>query len=99
MLRWLDDSTERYTTLIANLTAIRADLLKQLGSENLVLFNDTPQNGGDFVTDNHVTNATKTTSKADVATPIARLKEVEEKLRNYYTDWADEFNRFVILVS
>lgn len=32
----------------------------------------------------------------DFNTPIERFREVQEKLRNLYADWADEFSRFVI---
>lgn len=32
----------------------------------------------------------------DVTTPIERFREVQEKLRNLYAEWADGFSRFVI---
>lgn len=114
------------------------------------LHNDTPQNGGDFLTDPYVSDARKTTDTinetntddtttttngsdssstksettttvsgtnsstnsgtsstksestasstvgSDVTTPIERLNEVRQKLRNLYTDWASEFAQFVI---
>lgn len=97
-VRWYQESSERYGKLIGLLTGIESKLMDQLGSENMTLFTDTPQNGSGWLSaqDDFVTNATKVTNKADVATPIARLKEVQDNLRNYYVDWADGFSRFVI---
>lgn len=41
-------------------------------------------------------SSTSSTVGSDVTTPIERLNEVRQKLRNLYADWADEFSRFVI---
>ena len=114
------------------------------------LHNDTPQSGGDFLTDPYVSDARKTTDTfnetnadntttttngsdssttnskttttvsgtnsstnsgtssstsessalstvgSDVTTPIERLNEVRQKLRNLYADWAAEFAQFAI---
>lgn len=95
-VRWLRESKERYLPLITNLTAIQSKLMDRIGSQSVTLFNDTPQNGGDFTTDPYTTNATKSTTETDGASPIARLKEVQDLLRNYYGDWANEFSRFII---
>lgn len=97
-MRWYQESAEKYGKLIGLLTGIENKLMDQLGSENLTLFTDTPQDGSNWLSneDDYVTNATRVSNKADVATPIARLKEVQDNLRNYYADWADEFSRFVI---
>ena len=95
-LRWLRESKERYVPLITNLETIKTKLMDRIGSQSVTLFNDTPQNGGNFVLDPYTTNATKSTTESDVATPIARLKEVQDLLRNYYADWANEFSRFII---
>lgn len=106
--RWLNESTERYSILIENLNQIKSKLMAQVQSTTtsdndvLALFNDTPQAGGDFTGDDYVTNASKNTSSSsttiatDAATPIARLKEVQDKLDSLYGRWADEFSRFVL---
>lgn len=106
--RWLNESTETYSILIENLNQIKNKLMAQVqsttttDSDNLSLFNDTPQNGGDFESDDYVTNASKNTNSSsttiatDAATPIARLKEVQDKLNSLYGRWADEFSRFVL---
>jgi len=136
MVRWLKESTERYSTLIAAYEGVKTNLMGKVqtisndegeletssssnneGSESrLELHNDTPQSGGDFTTDPYVTDARKTTGSnssenesnssstnssittvsSDVTTPIERLNEVRQKLRNLYADWSEEFAQFII---
>ena len=76
------------------------DLLNQIESsaENEVKFNDTPQNGGDFTTDDHLTNIskTKTTSKVDGATAMERIDEIRRRFTDLYNDWANRFDRLFI---
>ena len=72
------------------------DLLKKLESSSKTLFNDTPQAGGDFTRDPYITNATQVNTSTDTATPMARLKEVQDNITNYYKEWADEFEKFII---
>lgn len=98
IVRWLKESGDIYPLLIEKLSDIKANLMDQLGSTNLTLYNDTPQEASEtfFTGEAYVTNATKVTTSADVTTPIARLKEVQDNLRSYYSDWADGFARFVI---
>lgn len=38
----------------------------------------------------------ESTVENDVETPIERFHEVQQKLRNLYADWANEFSRFVL---
>lgn len=76
------------------------DLLNQIESsaENEVKFNDTPQNGGDFTTDDHLTNIskTKTTSKVDGATAMERIDEIRRRYTDLYGDWVNRFDRLFI---
>ena len=93
---WLNQTYPKYKELIDLYESQKDDLLKQLKSSSKTLFNDTPQAGGDFTTDPYVTNATQVETSTDTATPIARLKEVQDNIDNYYKKWADEFEKFVI---
>lgn len=93
---WLNRSMPVYKTLIANLEAEKSHLLDKISSQSQSRFNDTPQDGGDFSDDNHTTNITTTTVTNDVATPIARLAEIEAGLKNYYSSWSKEFEQFII---
>ena len=57
-------------------------------------------------TNNNLANSTNstdtgTTSNSDSVyddrdTPIERLNEIENKLRNFYADWANEFSKFIL---
>lgn len=94
---WLVESQERYGKLIELYKAEENKWLEKLGSESTTLFNDTPQAGGSFTTDNYVTNATKVNTTADVGTPMARVKEVRDNLESLYNSWANEFRKFIIM--
>ena len=93
---WLHQTYPKYKKLIDLYESQENDLLKQLESSSKTLFNDTPQAGGDFTTDPYVTNATQVNTSTDTATPMARLKEVQDNIVNFYKNWADEFEKFVI---
>ena len=93
---WINQTYPKYNKLITLYESQENDLLKQLESSSKTLFNDTPQAGGDFTTDPYVTNATQVETSTDTATPMARLKEVQDNIVNYYKEWADEFEKFII---
>ena len=93
---WLNQTYPKYKKLLDLYEDQENNLLKQLESSSKTLFNDTPQAGGDFTTDPYVTNATQVNTSTDTATPIARLKEVQDNIVNYYKKWADEFEKFII---
>lgn len=71
--------------------------MDRLGSTATTLFNDTPQSGGDVTTSSYITNATTATTTADVGTPMARLKEIQDNLDNVYITWSNEFRKFILL--
>ena len=93
---WLNQTYHKYSELINLYESQKDDLLKQLQSSSKTLFNDTPQAGGDFTADPYITNATQVETSTDTATPIARLKEIQDNLVNFYKKWADEFEKFII---
>lgn len=93
---WLYGSEKRYSTLITNYEEQKNRLMDKLTSKATTLFNDTPQDGGDVTADGYITNATTATTTSDVATPIARLKEIQNNLENLYEEWSKEFRKFVL---
>lgn len=99
-LRWLRESKERYEPLITSFESIKDSLLGRVESVTTaqVKSSDTPQIETDPFDLNYVSRADQstTTLSSDVNTPIERFREVQEKLRNLYADWANEFNRFVL---
>lgn len=88
---------EKLITLYASKETALLDAVSQ-SVENEVKFNDTPQNAGNFDTDNHTTNVSKTkqTSKNDAGTAMARLDEIRRRYTDLYKDWADRFDRLFI---
>ena len=114
--RWYKDSYERYSVLINGYKSIENKLLAKVtttvdssgsnSSENIQTNNDTPQEGGNYLSDPYVNSAShnegtsqlisNSVTATDLNTPIERLNEVRQKLHNLYADWADEFARFVI---
>lgn len=114
--RWYKDSIERYVVLIQNYKTIENNLLAKVATtmdsigsndtETTQTNNDTPQEGGNYLGDPYVNNASHSEGAAhltsnsvtatDLTTPIERLNEIRQKLHNLYADWADEFARFVI---
>lgn len=90
---------DKYIVLIKAYTAEKDNLLNQVSSTSTVLFNDTPQEGGDFADDEHATNATITTSNSDLGTKVARINEIDRLLRNFYSDWSEEIGNAVVFWS
>lgn len=99
-LRWLRESKERYEPLITSFETIKDSLLGRVESVTTaqVKSSDTPQIETDPFDLEYVSRADQstTTLSSDVNTPIERFREVQEKLRNLYADWANEFSRFVL---
>lgn len=83
---WLNRTYPVYSKLIELYKAKENMLLDDVSSTSSTLFNDTPQEGGNFDKDGYVTNATKTVSSSAVDTPIARLREVSKWLSNFYAE-------------
>lgn len=92
----LEETKERYETLISLYSSNISDLMKQISSETTTLFCDTPQDGSDPFDEDFVTNAGKTSISEDGGTVISRLNEIRVKLRNMYVQWASEFRCFVL---
>lgn len=94
---WFVGSNEKYSRIVQAYKDNVAKLMDRLGSTATTLFNDTPQSGGDVTTSSYITNATTATTTADVGTPMARLKEIQDNLDNVYITWSNEFRKFILL--
>ena len=93
---WFKASTEKYSLLIQNLTNNKAKLLDDVKSSSVARFNDTPQNSGDFSDDQHTSNITTTENSSNAGTMMQRLNEIEDKIKQLYIDWSNEFRKFII---
>ena len=81
----------KYKKLIELYDSQKNNLLNSVGSSTTIRFNDTPQNGGDFTSDNYTSTYTKTDNEIkDV--PIERLEEINKLYDDMYVSWAKEFN-------
>ena len=96
IMSWWQSSSEKYILLIQNLEANKAKLLDDVKSSSVARFNDTPQNSGDFSDDPHTSTITKTENSSNVGTMMQRLNEIEDKIKQLYLDWSDEFRKFII---
>lgn len=67
------------------------NLMKELTNRSVTLYNDTPQDGGDFTGDEHTTTATQVVSNVEHDTKINRLDEIRKKLVNLYAEWCSDF--------
>ena len=93
---WWTSSTEKYSMLIQNLNNNKSKLLDDVKSTSLSRFNDTPQNSGDFSDDPHTSNITTTENSSNAGTMMQRLNEIEDRIKQLYLDWSDEFRKFII---
>lgn len=93
---WWKSSMDKYVMLIQNLEANKTKLLDDVKSASISRFNDTPQNSGDFSDDPHTSTITTTENSSNVGTMMQRLNEIEDKIKQLYLDWSDEFRKFII---
>lgn len=93
---WWKSSMDKYIMLIQNLEANKSKLLDDVKSSSIARFNDTPQNSGDFSDDPHTSTITKTENSSNVGTMMQRLNEIEDRIKQLYLDWSDEFRKFII---
>ena len=87
---------EKYIVLIDFYAAQKANLLNRIGSISKNKYNDTPQNGGDFDNDEHLSTINTTTVEQDVSPLINRLDDISRLYQNVLSDWADEFKHLFI---
>ena len=88
MMSIMEQSYDRYSTLLKNYADQKANLLNKV--EAITRFNDTPQDSGEFADDRHTTHIT--TSKNDYDTLMARINEIDRDYRNLLKDWTEEFS-------
>lgn len=94
---WFKSTYENRKVLIDFYSAAESSLMDNIKSTSLSKYNDTPQDGGNFDTDDHTTNSTRIETSTAGDTPINRLDEIRKKLRNIYEDWYREFVKLFII--
>lgn len=85
----------RYIPLLKSYKANEENPIAQVESTTTGLnrFNDTPQNEGDFDSDEHTTNITQNEVKvtADSGSVVERLDALYKNWRSILRDWSNEF--------
>lgn len=96
----LDVTAPKYTKILSIYKDNENKLMDKLtnASQTVNRFNDTPQDGGLFDDDSHTTSVNQIDSSAetDVATVMARLKEIQDSYENVLLLWSNEFYRLFI---
>lgn len=82
---------DRYLNLLNIYSTQRANLLNKVKSLTSVKYNDTPQNSGDFTSEEFTSNYTISESESDVSPLIERIDEISRKYRNLLRERTDEF--------
>lgn len=93
------DNVDYYSTLIDMYDGMYDHLLDQIKTNSETRFNDVPQNaasGDGYAEDNYSTTVTKSSASTDGTSPMNRLAEIQDKLRNLWADFAFEFNKLIV---
>lgn len=90
----------RYLILLKAYDDVDEDWLKNLINSTSATsrFNDTPQDGGDYSDDEHTTNITQSvvSSDSEPMTPMERIRELQESIKNLKKDFIDEFDKLFL---
>ena len=96
----LNMTYEYYVPLLTMYRNAKANLMDDITAttNNMVKFNDTPQNANNdsiYEGDNYITNFTKSsgTTSSPMMSKIMRLKEIQQHYKNVMADWVKEFER------
>lgn len=91
------DTQEKYKVLLNIYASEKANLLNKVETITTNKFNDTPQNSGDFGSEDYTSNYAITESGTDVEPLINRISQIDNKYRNLMKDWAREFDKLFIV--
>lgn len=101
LLTIIDLTAPKYIPMLKETEEASKDLLAKVesNSSTSLRFNDTPQNGGDYSSDNHTTNISQSTSssEADADSIMQKLEKIYSNFRSVILAWSNEFNRLFIM--
>lgn len=91
----INNTYEKYETLYNILQSNKDTLMRKVEASSTVTnrFNDTPQEAGNFEDEDHTTeyNITRGNTGTDDDTPIARIDEIDRKMKHLILRWTNEF--------
>lgn len=100
MFSWLKDTSAKYEPLIQLYEEAKGTLMNGITNKTISRYNDTPQekqyDGDNWSSKDYTTNISQTINETSGDTPIARLDEIRKHLNNLYSEWADDFRKFII---
>lgn len=100
LLNVLEMTSERYLTLLKAYSDSKDLLLSPVKTTitGLNRFNDTPQDEGDFASDEHTTNLTEISNvtENDLDSKMGRIREIESSYNNLLLIWSNEFEPLFI---
>lgn len=88
--------TSTTTNNLANSTTSSTDNTTAVTASGTVASTTTNNLANSNSSTNSGNTSDSSTVSNDVDTPIERFREIQEKLRNLYADWANEFSKFVL---
>ena len=89
----------KYAPLIGVYKDQEAKLMADIKTTGISRYNDTPQDGGDWSSDQHTTNISTSESTSTGATIAVRLAEIRAMWENLYSEWASEFKGLFIWIG
>lgn len=86
---------DRYLYLLQLYQDNKRNLLKSVTTTMTQRFNDTPQDGGDWLDDRHTTTITQEEQSSDFMPLINRINDIDRKYRNLLDSWVMEYNELL----
>lgn len=86
----------KYKPILDAFTTEKAHLLDKLENVTVATLNDTPQDGGDFSDDEHMTEYRKATTTVDPEPIIRRLNDLNTMWENVMWKWSAHFRGLII---
>lgn len=86
---------DRYLYLLQLYQDNKINLLKSVKTTMTQRYNDTPQDGGDWLDDKHTTTITQEEQSSDFMPLINRINDIDRKYRNLLDSWVMEYDELL----
>ena len=86
---------DRYLYLLQLYQDNKTNLLKSVKTTMTQRYNDTPQDGGDWLDDRHTTTVTQEEQSSDFMPLINRINDIDRKYRNLLDSWVKEYDELL----
>lgn len=86
---------DRYLYLLQLYQDNKRNLLKSVTTTMTQRYNDTPQDGGDWLDDRHSTTITHEEQSSDFMPLMNRINDIDRKYRNLLDSWVMEYERLL----